>query len=296
MNPEGRSPEPATRAEPRRPAHSQPGALWIALRLAYDGSSFMGWQLQPHGASVQGRLEDLLAQLTGQRVRVHGSGRTDAGVHARNQVAAFHLPAPLRDAPPLELERLRRGLNALGAPHLVVKQMLFAAADFHPRFSACGKVYVYRLHNHSTPPLFARPYTWWVRQALDRQAMCRAAATLLGRHDFSAFRAAGCLARDPRRTLHGLRLRSGGEEGELLCLELEGDGFLRHMVRILCGTLVEVGLGRRDAASLPALLRQGDRRLAGPTAPAQGLFLERVRYDPLRYPQLRPLWEDPGYG
>jgi tRNA pseudouridine38-40 synthase len=253
------------------------------MRLAYDGSAFQGWQAQPHGPSVQGALEDALRTITRQPVKVYGSGRTDAGVHALGQVANFRLP-PGRD-----LRRLRNQLNGLLKPHVSVMAIVPVAADFHARHKARGKVYRYRLHNRPYPPVFGLQRTWWLKLPLDVEAMRAAAARLLGEHDFSAFRARHCEAPNPVRTLHRLDVTPCDEPDCSLALELEASGFLQHMARILAGTLVEVGLGRLTPDAVAAVLASRRREQAAATAPPGGLHLLRVHYDLEAYPELRAL-------
>jgi tRNA pseudouridine38-40 synthase len=241
------------------------------LTLEYDGTAFEGWQVQPGGRrTVQGSLEDALAQVTGRRVRVAGSGRTDAGVHARGQVASVRLETRLDAA------GLRRALNGVLPADVAVVGAAPAPEGFHARRDARSKLYGYRIWNGADPsPLRAR-FSHWVPAALDLEAMVRAAGTCRGRHDFAAFQAAGSNVETTVRTLSRFDV-TGESRGEISIL-VEGDGFLRHMVRNLAGTLVDVGLGRRDSDSMVALLAARDRRRAGRTAPAAGLTLLRVAY------------------
>jgi tRNA pseudouridine38-40 synthase len=203
-------------------------------------------------------------------VRVTGAGRTDAGVHAEGQVAAALLETRL-DAPTLQ-----RALNAKLPPDLVVREAAAAAEDFDPRRHAKAKLYRYRVWNGVEPSPLRRRHVHHVRERLDVEGMGKASPPLAGRHDFASFQAAGSSVDTTVRTLHRVTV-SGAPGGEVF-FEFEGDGFLRHMVRILVGTLLEIGLGRRPADSLPELLEVGDRRWAGPTAPAAGLTLVRVDY------------------
>lgn len=273
-----------------RPASEPPsapaGGPRVAMLLAYDGSRFHGWQIQHDSISVQGRLEAALHTLTRHPVKVYGSGRTDGGVHALNQVAHFTLPEPRA------LDKLRGGLNALAGPGVAVKRLVEVPASFHARHSATGKVYRYHIHARPWPPVFAPHRCWWVRAPLDVAAMRRAAAPLLGTHDFSAFRASECAAPSPVRTLRRLALDEapGDAEGGLR-LELEATGFLQHMARILTGTLVAVGRGRLAPADVEAVLAGRERERAGATAPGRGLHLVRVHYDLVAFPELRPLLE-----
>jgi len=241
------------------------------LSLEYDGRDFAGWQIQPAGQrTVQGILQEAFRRVTGREVRVIGAGRTDAGVHAEGQVASVVVETEL--AP----DRLRRALNGVLPPDLAVWECVLAPEGFHARYQARSKLYCYRIWNgESRSPLRARR-SCHVPGGLDLEAMRRAAALLLGPHDFAAFQTAGSAVRSTERTL--LRLDIEGEpRGEVLLL-VEGDGFLRQMVRILAGTLIEIGLGRRNATGLPAVLAARERSRAGRTAPAQALTLIRVCY------------------
>ncbi len=243
----------------------------LRLTLEYDGSDFAGWQLQAAGQrTVQGTLEDAIRRVTGQMARVSGAGRTDAGVHAEGQVASVAL-----DSAP-EPAALARALNGVLPPDLAVVALEPAPDDFHARYDARSKLYRYRIWNCALRSPLHAWRSHWIRAPLDLAAMRRAANSLVGRHDFAAFRTAGSDGRSTLRTLSSLEI-NGGPRGEIQLL-VEADGFLRHMVRILAGTLVEVGTGRRAAASVPGLLASRERAQAGPTAPAQALTLVRVSY------------------
>ncbi|MCX8072172.1 MAG: tRNA pseudouridine(38-40) synthase TruA [Candidatus Binatia bacterium] len=246
------------------------------LVVQYEGTAYAGWQVQPRARTVQGEFERALATLTGQAVRVLAAGRTDAGVHAAGQVISFALDRAW------EPGVLVRALNALTPEDISVLAADVVPEDFHPRRWAISRLYTYRIWNHRVLSPFWRRYAWHVVPALDVEAMQAAAAKVCGEHDFSAFRAAGCEARHPVRcVLRSSLLR----EGEILVYSIEANGFLRHMVRNLVGTLVEVGLGKRAPEEVDELLAARKRTLAGPTAPAHGLCLSAVRYpDPLAKP------------
>jgi tRNA pseudouridine38-40 synthase len=247
------------------------------LTLEYDGEGFEGWQLQPGGRrTVQGALEAALARVTGQRARVVASGRTDAGVHAEGQVASLQLETDL------DADRLRRALNGVLPRDIAVVGAAPAPDTFHARRDALAKLYRYRIWNgRDRSPLRERRALCLGRR-LDLAAMCRAARAFEGTHDFASFQAAGSPVASTERAL--LRLEVAGEAGAGVELLVEGSGFLRHMVRILTGTLVAVGSGRWAPEDMPAILAARDRRRAGPTAPAHGLTLVAVRYaaDPPR--------------
>lgn len=244
----------------------------LRLTLEYDGTDFAGFQLQPNGRSVQGVLEAALCEVTRETRRVYPAGRTDAGVHARGQVV--HVDSETRLAP----ADLQRALNAVLPRDVAVLALAEAAPDFDARRDALAKTYAYRILNRVEPsPLRAR-FTLHLRSRLDVAAMAEGAKALLGTHDFSAFRGApGGVPEDdqPRRSLDRLELEAASDE---VALFAEGRSFLRHMVRNIAGTLIEVGQGRRPAADVAAVLASRERARAGPTAPAHALCLESVRY------------------
>lgn len=255
----------------------------LKLTLAYDGTAYVGWQRQAEGTSIQGLLETILADIDGAPVAVAGAGRTDAGVHALGQVAS----ASVRTA--LDVETLRRAMNARLPLDVRVLAVDECPAGFHARFSARGKRYRYLMATGPVISPFASRYVWHVPGRLDRAAMQQAAATLVGTHDFGAFQSAGSSVPHAVRTLGEAVVSEvtgtppsplGGDVapgGCLIALEVEADGFLRHMVRAIAGTLADVGGGRRDP-DLRALLDSADRASSGPTAPAHGLWLVRVLY------------------
>lgn len=245
----------------------------FALLLEYDGAPFVGWQRQGSGLSVQHVLEDAAARLNGGAPPlVSAAGRTDAGVHAEGQVAQVTLDGAL---PP---ERVREALNFHTRPHPVA--VLGAAVmqgEWSARFSATGRAYRYRILNRRARPALDAGRVWHIQRRLDAAAMHAAAQGLLGRHDFSAFRAAACQAKTPLRTLDRLDVSRLGEE---VVIVVEARSFLHHQVRNMVGTLVEVGLGKRPSSWPRGVLDGGDRTRAGQTAPAEGLTLTGVRYDP----------------
>jgi tRNA pseudouridine38-40 synthase len=250
----------------------------IRLVVEYDGTGLCGWQRQANGPTVQGHLEAALAKLVQHEVAVTGASRTDAGVHARGQVASF------RTERPIPVHGIRRGLNSLLPPEIAVREAAEVDGDFHPRFSATGKLYRYTvLASPDRSPRW-RTRAWHVPEPLDRAAFLAGAAPLLGEHDFAAFRASGCTANTTIRRIDGIDLAE--PEPGVLTVDVRGNAFLRNMVRILAGTLVEVGLGRRTPAQVAEILASLDRTKAGITAPAHGLELVEVRYDGTR-PRVR---------
>ncbi len=241
----------------------------IRLVIEYDGTRYAGWQFQPNGLAVQQVVEENLFRLLGHRVRLVSSGRTDAGVHARGMVVNFHSERPL------PLTAYREGLNGLLPPDIAVREAAVAAAGFHARFDAKGKWYRYTLYRRPVrSPLHAR-FSWHLRGALDEALMAEAARCFVGAHDFAAFRTSGCSARTTVREIFSVELV---RQHELLFVDVRGSGFLRNMVRVMVGTLVEVGLGKRSPGEVAALLRSPARGQAGRTAPAQGLCLMEVWY------------------
>jgi tRNA pseudouridine38-40 synthase len=242
----------------------------IRLVIAYDGGAYHGWQRQSNAITLQAVFEERLERLLGEPVRVFASGRTDAGVHAFGQVAHFKTLSRL--APGV----MEKGLNALLPDDVLVKECAYVSEDFHARYSARRKTYEYRILNGARPDIFHRRYVWHIRKKLEAGEMRRSLQLILGRHDFSAFRSSGSENTNPVRTVYRAELI--GKDGGQLRVAMEADGFLRHMVRNLVGTLVEVGLGKMTAAQFSAVLESGDRRMAGPKAPAHGLFLVKVDY------------------
>lgn len=239
------------------------------LDVAYVGTRYHGWQVQPDRVTVQGLLEQALATLYKEKVTLAGAGRTDAGVHARRQTANYAAPGII--PPP----RVPDAVNGLIPRDIRVLCARFAPAGFHARTSAVGKAYRYTLYTGPVCPPFLADFAWHLRRTLDLDAMTRAGALLVGRHDFTSFCAHAEGDADRARTVTSLRLTRSGHS---LYLWIEADGFLHHMVRNIVGTLVEVGYGKRTAGDTSAVLDARDRRAAGPTAPPQGLELVRVRY------------------
>jgi tRNA pseudouridine38-40 synthase len=241
----------------------------VKITVEYDGTAFHGWQVQPNGKTVQQALEQALERILGVKTRVNGSGRTDAGVHALGQVANFFCG----DA--VDLRRLTHGLNALVRPDIVISRAEVVPDSFDSRRDARSRVYQYRIWNQRRPSVFHHRYAWHVPDSLDLDLMRQAIEALEGEHDFTSFQAAGCDAAHPVRRVYR---NSIDASGDLLLYTIEATAFLRHMVRNIVGTLAQVGRGDLDAGGFAELLRLRDRKLAGPTAPPQGLFLMEVKY------------------
>ncbi|GAB1488654.1 tRNA pseudouridine(38-40) synthase TruA [Opitutaceae bacterium] len=243
---------------------------WKAV-CAYDGASFAGWQSQPGGRAIQDVIEARMKVILGTSVRIHASGRTDAGVHAHGQV--FHFDAAWRHGP----DKLRAALKVGLWPTIQIKSVKVAAPDFHARFSATGKIYVYRLFMGEADP-FTSPYVWSILRAqpFDLGAMESVAAVLRGRHDFAAYSAFnGAERNDTVRDLRRIDIRKSGRH---VTLTFEADGFLYKMVRSLTGALVQAGEGTFTAARAVELIKSGERTAEVRTAPPQGLFLQKVLY------------------
>ncbi|HEX6974711.1 MAG TPA: tRNA pseudouridine(38-40) synthase TruA [Vicinamibacterales bacterium] len=244
----------------------------LKLTLQYDGTEYVGWQRQGIGRSIQGLLEEALQRFEGSPVTVHGAGRTDAGVHALGQVASVSLAATI-DTP-----TLTRALNAVLPPDVRVLDVAEETPSFHARFSAVGKVYEYRIVNAPLVSPFVHRYAWHVIPPLDLDAMREGSEMLIGAHDFAAFQGSGSAVQTTERVIRDIEWEDGGGYDLPLVMRIRGDGFLRHMVRNIVGTLVEVGLGRWTPTRVAAIRASLDRSQAGPTAPPQGLFLVRVLY------------------
>ncbi|HUS27082.1 MAG TPA: tRNA pseudouridine(38-40) synthase TruA [Kofleriaceae bacterium] len=246
----------------------------IRLVVEYDGSQLHGWQRQHGVPTVQEHLEIALAKLLTHEVQVTGASRTDAGVHARGQVASF------RTERPIPVHGVRRGLNSLLPPDIAIRDASEVPEDFHPRFSATGKHYRYTILARPERSPRWRDRAWHHSEPLSLPAMHDAARALIGEHDFAAFRAAGCTAKTTLRRVDSIAFTR--LHPHLLEVDIRGNAFLRQMVRIIVGTLTEVGAGRRPVSQVAEILAGRDRTQAGVTAPAQGLELLEVRYDGTR--------------
>jgi tRNA pseudouridine38-40 synthase len=245
-------------------------AFRYKIVVSYDGTDYAGWQVQPNGVTVQEKIESAIFQLAGEHVKVHGSGRTDQGVHARGQVAHFDL---CRELP---LKAIERGLNSLLPVDIRIMKAQRVAPDFHARKSAKGKEYRYFIWNGRTMPPYLRNYRAHVKSKLDLGAMREAAKLLAGAHDFTAFSAnPGRIIESNVRQVTSVKISKAGHD---IVISAKGEGFLYKMVRSLAGFLIRVGEGAIPASEVPAIIASKTRTARVPTAPAQGLFLWNVNY------------------
>src|ERR1700726_1466930 len=244
----------------------------IRMTVSYDGTEFHGWQVQPGLATIQSVLESVLAEIEGAPVKVAGSGRTDAGVHALAQVAAFTLVNPI------PVDNLRKAINRLLPLDVRVFDVAEAAADFHPRYQAVAKTYEYRMHRAEICPPFAHRYVYHYPYPLDEARIFELAPLLEGEHDFTAFAASDDKDELGRSKVRHVFPSRASRSGDVLIYNVRGSGFLKHMVRNIVGVLLEVGKGNLDRAGFSARLEPGCGIPAGPTAPARGLFLMSVEY------------------
>jgi len=244
-------------------------ALHFKLTIEYDGTNYHGWQLQADAPTVQGAVESVFQRLFNEPVRIRVAGRTDTGVHALGQIATFIAPKAV------SLSKFHRSLNALLPSDIVVKKIEEIGDSFNPRHDAKSRVYQYRIWNHQwRSPIHAR-FSWHISYPLDRELMHEAASLLIGDHDFSSFQGSDSVERNPQRTvLHS----TVNQEGDFLVYNVEARSFLRHMVRNIVGTLVDVGRGALDVNNFAAIFAACDRTRAGLNAPPHGLFLVEVKY------------------
>ena len=242
----------------------------IKLTIEYDGTNYHGWQIQPGLRTIQGAMQERIEQITQREVNLIGAGRTDAGVHALGQVANFQTENAI------DLIALQRGLNSLLSPDIVIKGIEEVEEEFHARFSARSKTYEYHILNGTYPSVFLKAYAWFIPHQLDLAPMERCGKLLIGSHDFSSFRASGDESRHSIREVIHFAIER--RQGDLIVIRIEANAFLREMVRSIVGTLVDVGRGKTSLEEFEKIFEAKDRRQAGMTAPAQGLFLVEVKY------------------
>jgi len=242
----------------------------IRLLIEYNGTNYQGWQVQPKGPTIQGMVEEKLALITGEAVHLIGSGRTDSGVHAFGQVANFKTKSQLN------IHSIQKALNSLLPPDIMIRRAEEVEEGFDARKQSKSKVYEYRILNRELRSAFDHEYAWHIPQKLDLEEMRKATRILIGEHDFSSFRSVG----SPTRTAIRRVIRAEWKKGQdgFIRFEVEANGFLKQMVRAMVGTLVEVGKGKIDSEEFQKILDSKNRREAGPTAPAHGLFLKEVKY------------------
>jgi tRNA pseudouridine38-40 synthase len=242
----------------------------IKLVIEYDGTNYHGWQIQPNAVSIQETIEDRLRTILQENISITASGRTDAGVHALGQVAHFHSESNLN------IKNIQRGLNSLLPPDISIKEISDVDHDFHARYGAKSKVYRYIILNQRFSSPLYRNFSWFIHFNLDIELMNKAIQTLKGRHDFSSFKASGCSSHHPVREVSNVSIKES--PNRLICLDIEANAFLKQMVRNIVGTIVNVGQGKIGLEEFVEILHAKDRKKAGITAPAKGLFLLKVRY------------------
>jgi tRNA pseudouridine38-40 synthase len=240
------------------------------MTVEYDGSAYCGWQRQENGTSIQQLLEEAIKLITGQKVSVIGSGRTDAGVHALNQVGSFKCSTKLT------VNKIFMGMNSVLPPDIVVRELEEVSDDFNALRDAKSKVYVYKICNQRLRPALGRNYFWHIHYPLDIGKMKKAAKYLIGTHEFSCFCATGTDVKDRVRTIVYVEIKTC-DDG-IIEIKVESHGFLKYMVRNIIGTLVEVGRGKREPEEMKTIIESQNRNIAGVTAPAYGLFLMEVKY------------------
>ena len=242
----------------------------IRLIIEYDGTDYCGWQLQENGLSIQQVLEEAIGRMTGEPIRVIGSGRTDAGVHALGQVAHFHTASRIGE------RNFLMGINSLLPADIAVREVREVDSSFHARFDVKSKIYIYRVCDRPVRPVLERRYAWFVWEPLDLQKIEGALDLFLGMHDFTSFCSTHTDSRDHARTILDIGVQKDGNG--MIQFSLEADGFLRYMARTIVGALVDVGRGKCTREDVAGILAAEDRRKAGLTAPPHGLFLKEVKY------------------
>lgn len=252
----------------------------IRLDIEYNGAAYNGWQTQPDAPSLETTIKQAVERMVNHEIILYSSGRTDAGVHAEQHVAHFFSETELPHY------KLRRGLNSLTPRDIVIYRVDDMPLDWSARHSAIEREYRYRIYNDESPSVFWQDISYWTRERIDVKAMIAAAPALIGRHDFTSFRSLHCEADSPVRTIRALEW---SVDGPLLSLRVTGDAFLRHQVRIITGTLVDVGCGRLKPEEMKSILEARDRSRAGRTLPGCGLTLVAVRYPGDDEPRRRPM-------
>lgn len=241
----------------------------IKIIIEYDGTNYRGWQTQKEFPSIQEELEKAINKVTGEKTVLYGSGRTDAKVHAIGHVANFYTKSKIPG------DRFRHALNTELPEDIRVINSQEVSQDFHSRFSASHKRYIYKIYNGNHERPLLRNYTCHIKRPLDIQSMEKASKHFIGTYDFKSFRGRKTSIKSSIRTVYSIDIE---KKDNIIEITVEGNSFLKNMVRIIAGTLIEVGLGKRDMDQIPEIIERGDRKYAGLTAPAQGLYLEKVYY------------------
>lgn len=241
----------------------------ILLKVAYDGTNYCGWQVQPNAKTIEGVLNEYLTKLLKEEIVVIGASRTDAGVHAYGNVAVFDTNSRI------PAEKISYALNAHLPEDIVIQESMEVSSDFHPRYCDTRKTYEYRIYNATFPLPTNRRYSHFVYYDLDLEAMRKAASYLIGTHDFASFCSANTQVKDTIRTIYNIEIE---KERELIVIRIKGNGFLYNMVRIIAGTLIQVGTHQWETERVLEALTKKDRQAAGPTAPAKGLTLVEIEY------------------
>lgn len=242
----------------------------IKLVIEYDGTKYHGWQIQPNAVSIQETIEDRLKKIIQEEIRLIAAGRTDAGVHAIEQVANFSTESRL------DINNIQRGLNSMLPPDIAVKEISEAEQDFHARYSAKSKIYRYVILNQRFPSPLYHNFSWFIPFKLDIKEMKKAVQCLIGKHDFSSFKASRCNSNNPIREVYSISLDRDSKG--FIIFEIEATAFLKQMVRNIVGTLADVGKGKIGVSEFEEILKAKDRKKAGITAPPQGLFLVKIKY------------------
>ena len=246
------------------------------LIIEYDGKLYNGWQKQPTKLNIQGNIEEAIKKVTGEEVDLIGSGRTDAGVHSLGQVANFKL-----EKSTLDISKMAMAINSQLKPSIVIKEAKEVREDFHSRYNAKKKTYRYVIRNAAMPSAIYRNFEHFYKGEIDVKKMQEAAKYLVGEHDFTSFKSSGNGTKSPVRTIYNLEVKRPDEDKEKIYIEITGNGFLYNMVRIISGTLLDVGTGKIKPEDVKKILDAKDRKIAGKTLPAQGLFLVKVEYEDL---------------
>lgn len=241
----------------------------IMIKIEYDGTNYNGWQIQPNGITIQEKIMKAIKRLTGENINLHGSGRTDAKVHAREQVANFYTNSNI------PTERFAVAINHFLPQDIAIMEADEVPMEFHARYWAIGKAYSYQIHNFPQRSALLRNYSYHIPYSLDMEKIEKAAAIFIGTHDFKGFMSSGSSVKKTNRTIHDIKIE---KEKDRIWITFEGNGFLYNMVRIMVGTLVEIGSNKRDLAKAREALETGVRNKAGHLAPPQGLFLDKVFY------------------